>query len=412
MMSESEQLQPAAATPASAPVALARAVCLLGIGQIISWGTLYYSLTVLALPIRKELGFSELLVFGAFSAGLLLSGILAPWVGRRIDSHGGRGVMALGSVGAAVALATVAISREPIVFTMGWLLAGAMNATTLYEPAFASLYQMSPEKYRRSVTGLTLFGGFASTVFWPLSNLLASQWGWREALLSFAALHLIVCLPIHRFVLPSTGMPADHKVAISGVKTTDYLKDPRFYWLAASFAVATLIFSALSSFMVPALGTRGFTVDEAVLIGAMIGPMQVLARVVEWLIAGRLPAVKVGIAACVLYVISMTLLNVMPHAVVPGAVFAICYGAANGIVTIVRGTVPPELFGPQRQGALLGALARPSFLTKALAPAAFAGALSLGVPLHVGMASLAVAAAAGFIFFLFATRRRTVESAP
>jgi hypothetical protein len=406
MATESEELRPSTATPASAPVPLARAICLLGVGQIISWGTLYYSLTVLALPIRKELGFSELLVFGAFSAGLLLSGILAPWVGRRIDSYGGSGVMSLGSAGAAAALAIVAISREPIVFTIGWLLAGAMNAMTLYDPAFASLYQMSPEKYRRSVTGLTLFGGFASTVFWPLSNLLASAWGWREALFFFAALHLVVCLPIHRYVLPSTGMPADHKVTASGAKTTDYLKDPRFYWLAASFAVATLIFSALSAFMVPALGTRGFTVDEAVLIGAMIGPMQVLARVVEWLIAGRLPAVKVGIAACVLYVIAMTLLNVMPHAVLPGAAFAICYGAANGIVTIVRGTVPPELFGPQRQGALLGALARPSFLTKAFAPALFAAALSLGAPIHAGMLALAIFSGLGFVFFLLATRAR------
>ena len=142
------------------------------------------------------------------------------------------------------------------------------------------------------------------------------------------------------------------------------------------------------------------------LIGAMIGPMQVLARVVEWLIAGRLPAVKVGIAACVLYVIAMTLLNVMPHAVLPGAAFAICYGAANGIVTIVRGTVPPELFGPQRQGALLGALARPSFLTKAFAPALFAAALSLGAPIHAGMLALAIFSGLGFVFFLLATRAR------
>ena len=245
-----EPSQSTTAAPPGTRVALAPTIALLGIAQIISWGTLYYSLTVLSLPIRAELGFSDMLVFGAFSGGLLLSGMLAPWVGRRIDSYGGRDVMSFGSIGAALALVMVALSHEPILFTLGWLLAGAMNALTLYDPAFASLYQISPDKYRRSVTGLTLFGGFASTVFWPLSNLLAAAWGWREALFFFAALHLVVCLPIHRQVLPSTVSPIEHKTAAGGIKGTEFARDPRFYWLAASFAAATLVFSALSSFMV------------------------------------------------------------------------------------------------------------------------------------------------------------------
>lgn len=392
---------------------LAAVVTLLGIAQIVSWGTLYYSLTVLSIPIRHELGFSELMIFGAFSAGLLISGALAPAIGKRIDNRGGRGVMTTGSIVAALALVTVALAREPIVFTIGLMLAGVAMAACLYDPAFASLYQIAPDRYRRTVTGLTLFGGLASTVFWPLSNLLASTWGWREALLLFAALHIVVCVPIHLSVLPPAARHSEHSnpTDASAPKTHDYLKDSRFYWLAATFASASLVFSALSSFMIPALGTRGFSVDEAVWIAALIGPMQVLARIVEWVFAGQLSALNVGRVACALSIVGMLLLNLMPHSMLPGVLFAICYGATNGILTIVRGTVTVELFGPQQQGALLGALARPSFVTRAFAPALFAGALRLGVPMHVGLMALAGVSATGFFCFLMAGRSANAVAA-
>ena len=394
---------------------LATVVTLLGIAQIISWGSLYYSLTVLSLPIRHELGFSEVMIFGAFSAGLLLSGVAAPIAGRHIDAHGGRHVMTVGSLIAALALFTVSLANEPIVFTLGWMLAGIAMAACLYDPAFASLYQIAPERYRRSVTGLTLFGGFASTVFWPLTHALASAWGWRQALMSFALLHLLICVPIHMRVLPgSAPASVQHRSSSTAAPapTIAYLQDPRFYWLAASFAAATLVFAALSAFMIVALGTRGFSVDEAVWIAAMVGPMQVLARVIEWVFAGRVSALKVGIVACVLSMCGMLLINVMPHSMWLGALFAMCYGATNGILTIVRGTAPVELFGAQQQGALLGALARPSFFTRSFTPALFAAALSAGVPMRVGLLLLAGVSCTGFVCFLLAARRRPSQSAP
>jgi hypothetical protein len=167
----------------------------------------------------------------------------------------------------------------------------------------------------------------------------------------------------------------------------------------------------MSSFMIVALGTRGFTVDEAVWIAAMVGPMQVLARVIEWLFAGRIAALRVGVVACVLSICGMLLINFMPHSMVLAALFALCYGATNGILTIVRGTVPAELFGPQRQGTLLGALARPSFFTRSLTPAAFAAALSIGVPMRVGLLVLAAVSGASLGCFLLAARPGTERTA-
>ena len=383
-----------------------RTVSLLGIAQIISWGSLYYTLTVLAAPVRQELGFSDLMIFGAFTLGQLLSGVAAPIVGRRIDRAGGRSVMMLGSLVAALALAVVAAAREPIVFTAGWMLAGVAMAACLYDPAFASLYQIAPDRYRRSVTGLTLFGGFASTVFWPLSHALAEEWGWRATLLIFAALHLVICLPVHRFALPPVREAAvSTKTALPSPGS--YSSDRRFAWLAATFAAATFVFSALSAYMIPALGTRGFSVEQAVWIGALIGPMQVLARIVEWFFAGRISAIGVGYAACGLALLGMILLNFIPGVIGFGMLFALCYGASNGILTIARGTVPAELFGAQQQGALLGALARPSFFAKAFAPALFAGGLSAGFSLRSGLALLAIVSASGLVFYSLATRRQT-----
>jgi predicted MFS family arabinose efflux permease len=386
-----------------------RTIALLGIAQIISWGSLYYALTVLAAPIRQELGFNDLMIFGAFTLGQLVSGVVAPALGRRVDRAGGRDVMTYGSITAAVALVVIAAAHSLIVFTLGWLLAGLAMAACLYDSAFASLYQIAPDSYRRSVTGLTLFGGFASTVFWPLSHALAEMWGWRMTLVVFAALHLLISMPIHRLVLPVIdSAPPPSRAAAPAPRS--YSTDRRFAWLAATFAAATFVFSALSAYMIPALGTRGFSVEQAVWIGALIGPMQVLARIVEWFFAGRTSAIGVGYAACVLALVGMLLLNFIPAVFGSGMLFAICYGASNGILTIARGTVPAELFGAQQQGALLGALARPSFFAKAFAPALFAAGLNAGFSLRSGIALLAVVSTAGLLSFRLATRRRCAQT--
>lgn len=388
-----------AATP------LWRTVSLLGVAQIISWGTLYYTLTVVAAPIREELGFNDLMIFGAFTLGQLVSGAAAPWVGRRIDRGGGRGMMSLGSFVAALALVLVASARDPILFTLGWTLAGLAMAACLYDPAFATLYQIAPDpdRYRRAVTGLTLFGGFASTVFWPLSHALAEAWGWRITLLAFALLHLLVCLPIHRVAIPAIR-EAPLKDRSNATAVGSYVGDRRFIWLAASFAAATFVFSALSAYMIAALGTRGFAVEQAVWIGALIGPMQVLARVIEWFFARRISAIGVGFAAFALAFVGMVLLYAIPGATGFGVLFALCYGASNGILTIARGTVPAELFGPQQQGALLGALARPSFIAKAFAPALFAAGLAAGFSMRTGVGVLAFVSALAFVCFWCAAR--------
>ena len=179
-----------------------RSVSALGVAQIISWGSLFYTIAVLGGAMREELGVSDVLLFGSFTAGLFLSGMVSPVVGRQIDTRGGRRVLAAGSLLGAVASIALATCQGPLTMLAGWLLAGAAMGACLYDPAFATLHQISGTSYRRAVTALTLFGGFASTVFWPLSQYLLDVVGWRYTFAVYAGLHLFVCLPLHLLLVP------------------------------------------------------------------------------------------------------------------------------------------------------------------------------------------------------------------
>jgi len=208
-----------------------RRTCALGVAQIVSWGTLFYTIAVLGAAMRADTGVGELWLFGSFTAGLFVSGIASPALGREIDARGGRRVLVGGSVLAAIACAVLAGAQGPLTVLAGWILAGVAMAACLYDPAFATLHQIAGSSYRRAVTALTLFGGFASTVFWPLSQFLLDTLGWREAFYAYAVLHLVVCLPIHALALPAS------RPAVTPQAATD----------APSFIPTATYFSTVSS---------------------------------------------------------------------------------------------------------------------------------------------------------------------
>lgn len=351
---------------------LGRIVCALGIAQIISWGSLFYTIAVLGGAMRREVGASDIFLFGSFTAGLLVSGIASPLVGRQIDRHGGRRVLAGGSLLGAIATGVLAAAQGPLMLLAGWSLAGAAMAACLYDPAFATLHRIAGTSYRRAVTALTLFGGFASTVFWPLSQFLLDAFGWRAAFAVYAALHLCVCLPLHLAFVPRThGTPA---------RTTGIDPEPHgrphggavFAWLATALALAAFLGSAIAAHLIDLLTASGLSARDAVLVGALIGPMQVAGRVMEFTFGRRLRALAVGTLAFALMVVALVLFAQVHGVRVVALAFAVVYGWANGVMTIVRGTVPAELFGQREYGALLGRLARPQFFLKAIAPAALA----------------------------------------
>ncbi len=283
-------------------------------------------------------------------------------------------------------------------------------AACLYDPAFATLHQIAGASYRRAVTAVTLFGGFASTVFWPLSQFLLDTVGWREAFGVYAALHLLLCLPLHWFSVPARSMAAASAPAADAESTPPRKPaGPVFAWLAAALALAAFISSAVAAHLITLLTVTGLSARDAVLVGSLIGPMQVAGRIMEFSFSRHVRALAVGTLAFVLMAFALAVLTQVHGIWIIALAFAISYGWANGLMTIVRGTVPAELFGHRGYGVLLGRLARPQFILKAIAP--FALTLLFTVdPQRVlspyALLVLGVLAVVTYRFALRAARRR------
>jgi predicted MFS family arabinose efflux permease len=225
-------------------------------------------------------------------------------------------------------------------------------AATLYDPAFAVITRLFSTNYRRAITALTLFGGFASTVFWPLTQFLIAAIGWREALLVLAALNLLVCVPVHWRVLPPGGAGARTRSAVpaaTGAFRTA-LRTPVFYLLTIAFTGNALVFSATQVHLMSMLQAKQLSAASAALVGAMIGPMQVTGRVLEFAFASRLSASAVGILAMAFLPIALWLLSIAGVQWPLLVAFAVVYGIGNGAMTIVRGAIPAELFGRTGDG--------------------------------------------------------------
>jgi MFS family permease len=345
----------------------------LSVTQIVSWGSLFYAFSVLIAPIEHSTRWGRDTVVGAFSVGLLVAGIGTLPVGMLIDRIGGRTVMTLGSILAAVLLLVLARTESILVFYLVWTGIGVTMAMLLYEPAFAVIYASFGAEARRGITALTLTAGFASTVFWPLSQWLVDAAGWRDAVSLFGLANLAVCAPLHWFCLPARGAPK-RRAALESVATAGVLgrlvRNRVFWLLALAFTANMLAFSALSVHLIPLLQERGLSPRDAVLLAAVVGPMQVAGRVLELSVGRRFPTAHVGIAALALLPVALAALALAGSAWLPLLVFAMLYGASNGIMTIVRAVIPAEQFGRESYGAINGALSAPVILSRAAAPIA------------------------------------------
>ena len=354
---------------------LFRLVPALGLTQIISWGALYYSIAVLGASIRDELGLSAAALFGAYSLSLLLSALTAPLAGRAIDRYGGRLVMSVGSVTAALALFAIAHAHSAIVLYAAWALAGIAMAMTLYDAAFATLSQHAGTSYRTALTALTLMGGLASTAFWPLSLKGLEWFGWRDTLSGFALLQIAICLPLHLAFVPRTVTPI-----VPGRIGSEYehgtlppeSRRPALIALGVAFALNGFIVSALTVHLITVLQGKGLPLESAVWVGAFFGPMQVTGRILEFTIGRHFSSRRIGMLSLWLLVGALAVLIALQGEVVLALAFAIVFGCSNGVVTIVRGTVPAELFGRAAYGGTLGSLAAPALFARAVAPFAFA----------------------------------------
>jgi MFS family permease len=347
-----------------------RAVPVLGITQILSWGTIFYTPVLIVPRIAAEHGWSMSFAMGGFSVGLLIAGLVSPYVGRSIDRYGGHVVMTIGSLTAALGLALIGYANNPVSYYAVWMVLGVAMAANLYDSAFATLGRIFGAGARRPITALTLAGGFASTVGWPATHFLLEAVGWRGTYLVYAALLACVAAPLHAFLLPRTRDAGNQPQPLDA-KPPDAVLPPYglpFILVASAFACYAFVPSGLSAHLLAIFARSGIDAGTVVWIGALFGPAQVGARLIEFSFGRNLHPLWVARFALSVLLCAFVMLAVLGFSVPVAAAFALMFGGANGLITITRGAVPLALFGASGYGRLMGRLAGPFLVMQAAAP--------------------------------------------
>ncbi len=345
----------------------------IGTAQVLAWGSSYYLISVLAKPIGLDTGWPLPWIVGGPSFGFLVSGLVSPKIGRTIEEHGGHLVLSGSAALLAGGLLLLALAPDLPVYFAAWAVLGLAMGAGLYDPAFSTLGHLYGETARGAITQVTLFGGFASTVCWPLSAYMAEHVGWRGACAAYAAIHLGVTLPLYWFGVPRERVaPAMNPVA----RGTPAAQGPRrraaFLLLAAALTTASVIMTVISIHLLTILQARGMALAAAVGLGALVGPSQVGARVLESLFGRTRHPVWSLLASTLLVAAGLGMLAGAPGVAAAGIVL---YGAGSGIRSIARGTVPLALFGRDGYAVLMGRLAMPTLVAQAASP--FLGAVLL-----------------------------------
>ncbi len=381
----------------------------LGLAQTVAWASSYYLPAMLATPMAADLGVTSATVFAAFSLALLVSALLGPAAGRAIDRHGGRPVLMASNLVFALGLCAMSQAQGQLGLFAAWLLMGLAMGSGLYEAAFATVVRLHGRDARQAITGITLIAGFVRTVGWHLTTLLEQHGGWRGACLAWAGLHLLIALPLN-WRLP--GLPGLHQHASADAEATAPQADRArgsatsasatqqararraTALLALVFAIMGFAGTAMAAHLPRLLQAHGSSVAAAVAVGALIGPAQVGARLLEYGLLRRAHPLWVARVAAAMHPMgALALLALGPPAAL---CFGLLHGAGNGILTIVKGTLPLALFGPQGYGQRMGVLMAPARVAQALAPWLFGlcldqfGAGSLWLSAALG--ALAVAA--------------------
>ncbi|MBR0870837.1 MFS transporter [Bradyrhizobium tropiciagri] len=360
-----------------------RVVAAVGLGQLISWGATYYLIGGFGEQIVADLGWSRDIVYGGFAAALLVMGVASPLAGQWVDRRGGREVMVIGAVINAVGCVGLAVSHHVGTYYAAWIVLGVGMRLTLYDAAFAALARIGGPEARRAMSGITLLGGLAATVFWPLGHILSEHFGWRAALLAYAGFALLT-IPLH-LMIPNARFAGPSSTGEAAPRQPRAMTRRQLAAAGALYAVimtgANFLNAGMSAHMIAVLSGLGLTVTVAVWIATLRGIGQSAARLCEILFGRRLDPVALNLAACLLMPLSFIAGLYSGASTEMAIAFALLYGACNGILTITRGTLPLILFDHRSYGTLVGRLIVPSFILPAAAPLIYAVVID-----HIGNA--------------------------
>ncbi|CCG02771.1 MFS transporter [Blastococcus saxobsidens] len=426
-MTRREELRPTARVPSAGIRADGdafpgwRIVAVLALGQVVSWGVLYYAFPVALVTITADTGWSETATTGAFTVGLIASALAGIPVGRWLDRFGPRPVMTTGSVLAAAAIASIALSPGLSWFFAAWLVAGVAMSAVLYQPAFAALTRWYGPHRVRALTALTLVAGLASTVFAPLTSLLLEQLSWRDTYLLLAGVLAVVTVPLH---LVALDLPWTDTRSTAHLTTDDEAGSPesdravravltsRAFWLLSGGLTLTAfgLYATSVTLLIPLLTERGMSASLAATTLGLLGAGQLLGRLGYAPLSARTaPATR----AVVIVAASAAAIGLL--AAVPGPAWAliavaVLVGAVRGAGTLLQATVVAEEWGPARYASLAGAFAAPITAAAALAPFGGAAVADVVGSRTGALTALACMVALGAVFVVAAHRVRGPEA--
>ncbi len=346
----------------------------LGITQTVGYGTLYYAFGVVAPLMEADTGLSLTTIYGVFSLSMLASGLAAPAIGRLFDRHNPAIVMAAGSLAAGVLLLAWSSVPGTIAFVVLLLLVEISSILVLYEAAFvvAAHYAVAGTA-RRTITGITFIAGFASTIFWPLTQWLATMLDWQGVYMVYAVLQIAICMPLHLLIWfllkPTITVPGDVETSRTETGTVEdpALRHRIMPYLLAGFAANAFVISAVHLHLIGLLSALGLGASSA-LVGALLGPAQVAARVVEFATARNVSIHAASLAAVLALPLALAILMAGAPLLAAAFAFAIIFGAGQGLSYIVRGVLPLELFGRRGYGAITGRINAARLFVSAAAP--------------------------------------------
>lgn len=388
-------------------------IAILGLTQIIGYGTLYYSFSILAPAMAKDFGWSLEWVFGVLSGALLAGGLMSPFLGRWIDRFGAGRIMASGSALCAVALLCTAAAPERISFTIGLVATELAANFVQYGAAFALLVQLQPRAGQASITYLTLIAGFSSTLFWPITTALHEYLGWREIYVIFALMNLCVCMPLHAWLSArlSRGSKGEAEreapaPVIGSLRDSD--RRLGFLLMVTGLSLQSVVSSAILVHMVPLLSGIGLGTTAA-LVSTLFGPAQVASRFTNMMLGRNLPAQSLAVISAAFMAISVLILYLLAPMLAGAVAFAVIYGFGSGLFSITSGTLPLTLFGSEGYGRLQGQVLSARLILSAIAPFAFVIAMErLG---YGGALAIVTALAAGAILCYLAVGRLATPEA-
>lgn len=396
--------------PTRATPGFGATIAALSVGQILSWATLYYGFSSFVLPMMRGQGWDKPTVMGAFTLGLAAWGGASYAVGAAIDRGRGRAVLTWGAALSCLGCLAWSQATTPAGLYGAWALLGVTMAMTLYEPVFMVVTLRYPDRYRQGITAITLVAGFASTLSFPACAALIEALGWRQALVALAVVQAVVVVPLHAWALqgPAVQRQAAEDAGVPDATLRQALRLSSFWLLTLCFTLYAFASAALWAHLMPAFEAKGWSAAQALAVVVWIGPSQVLARVALATLGRRLPLRQVGVAVLLGMPLALAIFALATEGWLL-AVFAVLFGMANGLVTLVRGGLVPEYFGRAQIGRISGTMSALGLLARAVAPVLTAWLLLVmpGYPQVLGV--LAAVAAAATVAFVLAGPPRPRE---